>query len=118
MKSTGEVMGVGETFGEAYGKSQLAAGADFPQSGRALLSVRKEDRQQATLIAEQLKNLGFDIVATKGTARAIVAKGIECDTVNKVREGRPHIVDMIIDGKIDLSTSFNISAKVTLSSPS
>jgi len=102
MKSTGEVMGVGETFGEAFGKSQLAAGINFPESGRVLLSVRKEDRQQATLIAEHLKNLGFNIVATKGTARAIGEKGIECDTVNKVREGRPHIVDMIIDGKIDL----------------
>ncbi len=102
MKSTGEVMGVGETFGEAYGKSQLAAGAEFPTSGCALLSVRKEDRQQATLIAEQLNNLGFKIVATKGTARAISEKGIACDTVNKVRQGRPHIVDMIIDGKIDL----------------
>jgi carbamoyl-phosphate synthase large subunit len=102
MKSTGEVMGVGETFGEAYGKSQLAAGADFPLDGCVLLSVRKEDRQQATQIAEHLKNLGFKIVATKGTARALAEKGIECDTVNKVREGRPHIVDMIIDGKIDL----------------
>lgn len=102
MKSTGEVMGVGETFGEAYGKSQLAAGADFPQGGCVLLSVRKEDRPQATQIAEHLKNLGFKIVATKGTARALAEKGIESDTVNKVREGRPHIVDMIIDGKIDL----------------
>jgi len=102
MKSTGEVMGVGETFGEAFGKSQLAAGINFPESGRVLLSVRKEDRQQATLIAEHLKNLGFNIIATKGTARAIGEKGIECDIVNKVREGRPHIVDMIIDGKIDL----------------
>ncbi len=102
MKSTGEVMGVGESFGEAYGKSQLAAGAEFPLSGCVLLSVRKEDRQQATLLAEQLQNLGFKIVATKGTARAIGEKGIECEKVNKVREGRPHIVDMIIDGKIDL----------------
>ncbi|MGH1536774.1 MAG: carbamoyl-phosphate synthase large subunit [Gammaproteobacteria bacterium] len=102
MKSTGEVMGVGDTFGEAFGKSQLAAGTNFPESGNVLLSVRKEDRHQATLIAEHLKQLGFTIVATKGTARALGEKGIECDTVNKVREGRPHIVDMIIDGKIDL----------------
>ncbi|MFK7816075.1 MAG: carbamoyl-phosphate synthase large subunit [Gammaproteobacteria bacterium] len=102
MKSTGEVMGVGESFGEAYGKSQLAAGAEFPLSGCVLLSVRKEDRLQATQIAEQLQNLGFKIVATKGTARALAEEGIECEKVNKVREGRPHIVDMIIDGKIDL----------------
>jgi carbamoyl-phosphate synthase large subunit len=102
MKSTGEVMGVGESFGEAYGKSQLAAGAEFPTSGCVLLSVRKEDRIHATQIAKQLQNLGFKIVATKGTARAIAEKGIKCTEVNKVREGRPHIVDMIIDGKIDL----------------
>jgi carbamoyl-phosphate synthase large subunit len=102
MKSTGEVMGVGESFGEAYGKSQLAAGAEFPISGCVLLSVRKEDRIHATQIAKQLQQLGFKIVATKGTARAIAEKGIECTEVNKVREGRPHIVDMIIDGKIDL----------------
>ncbi len=102
MKSTGEVMGVGENFGEAFGKSQLAAGNNFPESGCALISVRKEDREQATLIAEQLKELGFTLVATKGTARALAEKNIGCDTVNKVREGRPHIVDMIIDGKIDL----------------
>lgn len=102
MKSTGEVMGVGETFGEAFGKSQLAAGTNFPESGCALLSVRKEDRSQAANIAEHLIKLGFTIVATKGTARAISEKGIECNSVNKVREGRPHIVDMIIDGKIDL----------------
>jgi len=102
MKSTGEVMGVGENFGEAFGKSQLAAGNNFPESGCALISVRKEDRDQATLIAEQLQELGFTLVATKGTARALAEKNIECDTVNKVREGRPHIVDMIIDGKIDL----------------
>ena len=102
MKSTGEVMGVGDSFGEAYGKSQLAAGAEFPLSGSVLLSVRKEDRIHATQIAKQLQNLGFKIVATKGTARAISEKGIDCLEVNKVREGRPHIVDMIIDGKIDL----------------
>ncbi len=102
MKSTGEVMGVGDSFGEAFGKSQLAAGNNFPQSGRALISVRKEDREQATEVAQQLQQLGFSLVATKGTARAIAEKNIKCDTVNKVREGRPHIVDMIIDGKIDL----------------
>ncbi len=102
MKSTGEVMGVGESFGEAFGKSQLAAGNNFPESGRALISVRKEDREQATQVGERLQQLGFSLVATKGTARALSEKNIPCDTVNKVREGRPHIVDMIIDGKIDL----------------
>ena len=102
MKSTGEVMGVGDTFGEAFGKSQFAAGTNFPESGCAFLSVRKEDRIQATLIGKHLKEMGFEIVATKGTARALIENGIACDAVNKVRQGRPHIVDMIIDGKIDL----------------
>ena len=102
MKSTGEVMGVGKTFGEAFGKSQLAAGATLPAGGNALLSVRNEDKQQAVEIAHHLKALGFALIATKGTARELKNNGLECTAVNKVREGRPHIVDMIIDGKIDL----------------
>ena len=102
MKSTGEVMGVGDTFGEAFGKSQFAAGSTFPESGSALISVRKEDRQQASDVAKHLVDLGFSLVATKGTARHLAEQGIQCTPVNKVREGRPHIVDMIIDGKIDL----------------
>ncbi len=102
MKSTGEVMGVGDTFGEAFGKSQFAAGTTFPESGSALISVRKEDRQQASEVAKHLVELGFTLVATKGTARYLAEQGIQCTPVNKVREGRPHIVDMIIDGKIDL----------------
>ncbi len=102
MKSTGEVMGVGETFGEAFGKSQLAASALLPRSGNVLLSVRNEDKQQAVEIARHLHELGFALIATKGTAKILTDKGVECSAVNKVREGRPHIVDMIIDGKIDL----------------
>ena len=102
MKSTGEVMGVGKTFGEAFGKSQLAASTTLPISGCVLLSVRDEDKKQAIEIARNLKNMGFSLVATKGTADSLNALGIKCQAVNKVREGRPHIVDMIIDGKIDL----------------
>ena len=102
MKSTGEVMGIGETFGEAFGKSQFAAGISLPETGNVLLSVRKEDKEQTIEIARDLQQLGFDLVATKGTAQFLSEKGIECQAVHKVREGRPHIVDMIIDGKIDL----------------
>ena len=102
MKSTGEVMGVGKTFGEAFGKSQFAAGILLPEAGSVLLSVRNEDKQQAVQIARHLQELGFSLVATKGTAKSLHEKGLECRAVNKVREDRPHIVDMIIDGKIDL----------------
>jgi len=102
MKSTGEVMGVGKTFGEAFGKSQLAASTTLPTSGSVLISVRDEDKKQAIEIARNLKTMGFSLVATKGTAASLNDLGIECQAVNKVREGRPHIVDMIIDGKVDL----------------
>ncbi len=102
MKSTGEVMGVGETFGEAFGKSQIAAGILLPRAGNVLLSVRNEDKEQAVEIARHLQKLGFALVATKGTAKILNDKGLKCRAVNKVREGRPHIVDMIIDSKIDL----------------
>ncbi len=102
MKSTGEVMGIGETFGEAFGKSQLAAGTYLPGKGNVLISVRNEDKQQAAKLAHDLQKLGFKLIATKGTANFLNNEGIECQAVNKVREGRPHIVDMIIDGKIDL----------------
>ena len=102
MKSTGEVMGVGETFVEAFYKSQLGAGESFPESGTAFISVRDTDREGAVAIASKLKALGFNLVATSGTARSINAAGIECEKVNKVAEGRPHIVDMIINGEISL----------------
>ena len=102
MKSTGEVMGVGKTFGEAFAKSQSAAGADFPLSGTVLISVRDEDKEAVADLAIELVKFGFDIVATGGTANFLDAKNIPCKHVNKVRQGRPHIVDMIIDQKIDL----------------
>lgn len=102
MKSTGEVMGVGKTFGEAFGKSQLAAGTSLPEGGNALISVRDEDKLQAVEIARHLQKLGFTLLATKGTEKSLSNGGVKCCAVNKVREGRPHIVDMIIDNKIDL----------------
>lgn len=102
MKSTGEVMGVGKTFGEAFAKSQLAAGVNLPLRGSVLISVRDEDKAAAAELAAELIRLGFEIVATDGTANILTSKNVACRHANKVRQGRPHIVDMIIDRKIDL----------------
>jgi carbamoyl-phosphate synthase large subunit len=102
MKSTGEVMGIGQTFAEAFAKAQQGAGNTIPVSGTAFLSVRKTDRGDVVALAGDLYRKGFKLVATRGTAAAISAAGIECGVVNKVMEGRPHIVDMIKNGQIDL----------------
>ena len=102
MKSTGEVMGVGRTFGEAFVKSQLAAGTKLPKSGKVFISVKPADKAKAVDVARELHELGFSLVATKGTAAAISAAGIAVGIVNKVTEGRPHIVDMIKNGEITL----------------
>jgi carbamoyl-phosphate synthase large subunit len=102
MKSTGEVMGVGETFGEAFVKSQMAAGERLPVSGKVFLSVRDEDKPRLVDIARAFVRLGFSLVATRGTANALAAAGIPVTPVNKVAEGRPHIVDMIKNGEIAL----------------
>ncbi|HZO04184.1 MAG TPA: carbamoyl-phosphate synthase large subunit [Burkholderiales bacterium] len=100
MKSTGEVMGVGETFGEAFVKSQLAAGVKLPEGGRAFVSVRDGDKHAAVQVARDLVELGFSILATRGTARVLKSHGIPLTEVNKVAEGRPHIVDMIKNGDV------------------
>ena len=102
MKSTGEVMGVGRTFGEAYAKAQLASGVILPRQGAALLSVRDRDKDGAIELGKLLTDMGFDIVATHGTAGTLARAGVSCRRANKVREGRPHIVDMIKNGEIDL----------------
>ena len=102
MKSTGEVMGVGRSFGEAYAKAQLASGVVLPRQGAALLSVRDHDKDSAVDLAKILVEQGFDIVATHGTAHHLATSGVLCRRANKVREGRPHIVDMIKNGEIDL----------------
>ncbi|MHB1116477.1 carbamoyl-phosphate synthase large subunit [Sideroxydans sp.] len=102
MKSTGEVMGVGDTFAEAFVKSQLAASVKLPKSGRVFVSVREEDKAGAVEVARSLVGLGFTVVATRGTAAAIAAAGVEVAIVNKVAEGRPHILDMIKNGEISL----------------
>ena len=102
MKSTGEVMGVGSTFAEAFVKSQLAAGIKLPTEGNIFISVRKSDRLPAVEIARKLAELGFTLYATRGTASALSKAGLEVISVNKVAEGRPHIVDMIKNKEINL----------------
>jgi carbamoyl-phosphate synthase large subunit len=102
MKSTGEVMGTGRTFGEAYAKAQAGSGVTLPRSGVCLISVRERDKAGAIGLGRRLIEHGFTLVATDGTARALEAAGITCRRVNKVREGRPHIVDMIKNDEIDL----------------
>ncbi|HVO48275.1 MAG TPA: carbamoyl-phosphate synthase large subunit [Steroidobacteraceae bacterium] len=102
MKSTGEVMGTGRTFGEAYAKAQSASGVILPRNGVCFISVRDRDKAGAVVLAKNLIERGFEVLATDGTARALKAAGIACRRVNKVREGRPHIVDLIKNDEIDL----------------
>jgi carbamoyl-phosphate synthase large subunit len=100
MKSTGEVMGVAKTFGEAFVKSQLGAGTRLPKSGKVFLTVKNNDKPRAVEVARALVAMNFEVVATKGTAATIEAAGIAVQTVNKVAEGRPHVVDMIKNNEI------------------
>jgi carbamoyl-phosphate synthase large subunit len=102
MKSTGEVMGVGETFAEAFLKSQLAAGVKLPQRGKVFISVRDADKPRAVELAKLLAGLGFTLVATRGTAAALSSAGVAVTPVNKVHEGQPHIVDMMKNDEIAL----------------
>ncbi len=102
MKSTGEVMGTGRTFGEAYAKAQLASGVALPRRGVAFISVRDRDKPGAVDLGRALEQRGFDIVATGGTAEILAKGGVACRRVNKVREGRPHVVDMIKNREIAL----------------
>jgi carbamoyl-phosphate synthase large subunit len=102
MKSTGEVMGVGESFAEAFVKSQLAAGVRLPRAGKVFVSVRNPDKPRAIEVARILAGLGFTLVATRGTAAALAGAGVPVSAVNKVAEGRPHIVDMLLNDEIAL----------------
>jgi carbamoyl-phosphate synthase large subunit len=102
MKSTGEVMGVGQTFAEAFVKSQLAAGVRLPKGGKAFLSVRNADKVKAVEVGRALIDLGFSLVATRGTAAALEKAGIKVQPINKVQEGRPHIVDMLKNREVSL----------------
>jgi len=102
MKSTGEVMGVGYSFAEAFEKSQLAAGTRLPTTGKVFLSVKNGDKPKVAEVARILHEVGFTLVATKGTASAITAAGVPVEITKKVQEGRPNIVDTIKDGQIAL----------------
>ena len=102
MKSTGEVMGVGSSFSEAYAKAQLGAGEIIPQSGSVFLSVRDSDRPFVAELAREFFDLGFKIIATKGTARHIDEAGIPVEIIKKVAEGRPHVVDAMKNGEVNL----------------
>ena len=100
MRSTGEVMGVGKSFSEAFVKSQLAAGVLLPTSGKAFMSVRDQDKNNLIDIARRLSEIGFELIATNGTAKSLAEHGLRAERVNKVTEGRPHVVDMIKNGEI------------------
>ena len=102
MHSTGEVMGVGATFGEAYGKAMEGAGLALPMRGKAFISVTDADKGQAVILARRLNKLGFDLIATYGTANRLREVGLECEDVFKVNEGRPNIADLIRQGEISL----------------
>jgi carbamoyl-phosphate synthase large subunit len=102
MKSTGEVMGVGKTFGEAFVKSQLGAGTKLPKSGKVFLTVKNNDKPRAVEVARALTAMNFELLATKGTAAAFQAAGLKVQVVNKVTEGRPHVVDMIKNNEISM----------------
>jgi carbamoyl-phosphate synthase large subunit len=101
MKSTGEVMGVGDTFGQAFANAQLGAGVDLPTQGNVFISVRDRDRAAVVELGRELAEKGFNLIATRGTGGALQAAGIECKLINKVYEGRPHIVDMIKNNEIN-----------------
>ena len=102
MKSTGEVMGIDDTFGKAYVKAQISAGSVLPKSGVAFISVNQHDKNVISKIAADLVEIGFKIVASRGTAQVLRNSGVRAETVYKVNEGRPHIVDYIKSGKVDL----------------
>jgi len=102
MKSTGEVMGIGKNFGEAYAKAQKGANKVIPQSGNVFISVKDQDKKYLDKLAPLLVEKNFSLVATKGTAKYIEALGFEVKKINKVKEGRPHTVDMLLNKEVDL----------------
>jgi carbamoyl-phosphate synthase large subunit len=102
MKSTGEVMGVGETFGEAFYKAQVGAGANIPQAGKMFVSVKDADQAAIVDVARFFSEHSYELLATRGTAAVLEAAGVPVKAVNKVSEGRPHIVDMLTNDEIDI----------------
>ncbi|MGO1749946.1 MAG: carbamoyl-phosphate synthase large subunit, partial [Marinobacter sp.] len=116
MKSTGEVMGLGDSFDEAFAKASLAIGERLPSEGTAFMSVRDVDKPGAITVARDLIEAGFKLVATAGTAKALREAGIEVERVNKVGEGRPHIVDAIKNGQVQLIINTTEGRKAVLDS--
>jgi carbamoyl-phosphate synthase large subunit len=102
MRSTGEVMGQDESFGRAFAKSQIGAGQKLPLAGKVFISVRDADKMDAIAPARTLVAMGFEVLATRGTARALEAAGLPVKSINKVLEGRPHVVDAIKNGEVQL----------------
>jgi carbamoyl-phosphate synthase large subunit len=111
MKSTGEVMGIDRTFGTAFAKAQIAAGMILPRSGKVFVSVRDEDKEGVLAAAEGMKRCGFSFVATRGTAAFLTARGLPCEIVRKVNEGRPHVADLIRNGEIALVINTPLGAQ-------
>jgi len=102
MRSTGEVMGIDQSFGRAFAKSQIGAGLKLPLTGTVFISVKEIDKALAVAPARELSKMGFDIIATRGTASTLQAAGLEVRVINKVLEGRPHIVDALKNGEVQL----------------
>jgi carbamoyl-phosphate synthase large subunit len=102
MKSTGEVMGVGDSFGEAFAKASVGAGVTLPDGGRAFLSVKESDKTGLVALGRELVDLGFRLVSTRGTAKCLQDAGIESETIKKVGQGRPHVADLLKNEQIDL----------------
>ena len=111
MKSTGEVMGIDESFGLAFAKAQFGVGFKLPEKGNVFLSVRDRDKEALVPIARELAQMGFTIMATRGTSRYLKIKGIDNRKVNKIREGRPHVVDYIKNGEIQLVINTSMGKK-------
>ncbi len=113
MKSTGEVMGLDDSLGIAFAKSQIAAGQPIPTSGNVLISLRRGDKEPILPVARQLVELGFAIVATKGTADFLAANGVPCTHVHKISEGRPHILDKIQDKQVQWIINTSMGTRTT-----
>ncbi len=111
MRSTGEVMGISTSYGQAFAKAQLAAGQRLPRKGTVFLSVNDRDKKHLGTLGKELSSLGFRLLATRGTAAALESAGIEAEPVFKVNEGRPNIVDLVKTGKIDLVTKNRFAAR-------
>ncbi len=113
MKSTGEVMGIGSSFGIAFAKSQAAAGYELPTRGTIFISVHDHDKPRVLPVAESFKRLGFHLIGTIGTATYLRDRGIPVDTVHKLREGRPHVVDRIKNGEVQLIINTSLGKKTS-----